>query len=93
MSKSNTQHDVYQKFAKENVIMDNYMRSEYFKTSPDIIQALKLLIEQLTHETERATAVKEELELEAKQYNETLNNLTTQNRVICFYYFFILIRT
>lgn len=82
MSKSNTQLDVYQKFAKENNIMDNYMRSEYFKSSSDIIQALKLLIEQLNHDTERTAAFKEELELETKQYSETLNNLMAQNKVI-----------
>jgi len=70
----------YSKYANENQILENYIRSESYRASLDMIQSLKQTIEQISYETEKVTTIKTELETEKSQFDETLRKLRLENR-------------
>jgi len=72
----------YQKLSNENSHLENYLRSEYYKSTLDKIQALKQLAEQLGFEVERATVIKAELEEDKGKYDSHLKQVRSEFRVI-----------
>jgi len=67
-----------QKLSHENSHLENYLRSEYYKSSLDKIQALKQLAEQLGFEVERATVIKAELEEDKSRYDAHLKQVRSE---------------
>ena len=71
----------YQKLANENPHLENYFRSEYYKSSLDKIQALKQLAEQLGFEVEKVTAIKGELEDDKAKFDSHLKQVRSEYKV------------
>ena len=72
----------YQKLSNENPHLEAYLRSEYYKSSLDKIQALKQLAEQLGFEVERATVIKTELEEDKGKFEAHLKQVRSEFKVI-----------
>ena len=65
-------------------MIENYVRSETYRASIDMIQSLKQSAEQTTIEIERTSAIKAELDNEKIQFEENLKKLRNEYRVIHF---------
>ena len=76
----------YQKLSNENPHLEAYLKSEYYRSSLDKIQALKQLAEQLSFEIDRATAVKTELEEDKGRFDLYLKQVRSEFKV----YFYIM---
>jgi hypothetical protein len=71
----------YQKLLSENPHLESYLRTEYYKTSLDRIQALKQLAEQLAFEIDKANAIKSELESDKAQMDSFIKKLRSEFKV------------
>lgn len=74
----------YQKLATENPFLETHIRTEFYKSSLDTVQALKQLAEHLMYEIEKATAIKSELENDKALFDAYLKKLRNEYKVWIF---------